>query len=665
MNYYRCWLPDVLDIEWEKKIENLDFINKIYFPFYYKRMYVLKKEIIFFLNKKNTLFFIKNINKCTFIFKLNSSLKEEEYSIIFENKKLLILSNSYSGFLYAFYNLINLIQLKYFNKKKNFSINKSPNIKIRMINHLDNLDGSIDKSYSGNSIFFLNNKINFNLNKIKYYTRLLASININNICINNINVNLNSTFLITKKWLIQLNEIYNILYEYNIKLYISINYKSPIIIDNLSTYDPLDINVNKWWDNKIKEIYNIMPNFGGFVIKINSEISSGLLSYKRNHIEGSNIIAKPLIKFNGLLFWNCFIDNYKQDWRNRNIDRACYTFNNFNNLDGLFYKNVILQIKNGPIDFQVREPVSPLLGSMKKTSQILELQINQEYTGQQIDLCWLPKQWKEIFNFNTFYKKKKSNISNLISGELYPKNKYYGVTVISNFSNCYNWSGNYLTQSNLFCYGKLLWNLNIDLTKLLTEWIKLSLSNDKKVINTIKKIMLNSWNVYESYTSPLGLGWMFTPNTHYGPNIDGYEYSNNGTYHYSNQNSLGVDRTTNGTNFVSQYSKINKNIFNNPNTCPEKLLLFFHNLPYSFILKSKKTIIQHIYDSHFKGVKKICVWIYLWKKIEKYIPNKIFLNIKKRLYKQYINSKEWRDQINTYFLRKSGIKDKLNRKIHI
>ncbi len=664
-NYSRCWLPDITSDKWLKNTLVKKIFDKIYLPSIdYFKISVIRREIIFFIRNVNILF-VEDKNIATLIFSYDYSFSEEEYSISYLNNRIFIFSNSISGFLYAFFNLIKLIQLNSFNinNNKKFMIKEKPQVKIRMINHWDNIDGSIERGYSGNSIFFLNNKVHYNLNRIKDYSRLLCSININYICINNVNVNLSSSYLITKDWLIQLYEIYEILYEYNIKMFISINYSSPVIIGGLSTCDPLDKNVQVWWIKKVEEIYEYMPYFGGFVIKANSEGTSGPLNYGRNHAQGAKPIADALKIFNGLLFWRCFVYDSKQNWRNRNIDRACASYDHFNHLDGLFADNVILQIKNGPMDFQVREPVSPLLGSMSKTSQVIEFQITQEYTGQQIDLCWLLPQWKYVLNFDTYALGKESTINKLVSGNLYNL-KYYGITAVSNIGDNNNWTGHSLAQCNLYSYGKLLWNLNINEENILSEWINLSLNENILVLNSVKEIMLNSWKTYENYTSPLGIGWMVNPNYHYGPNIDGYEYSNWGTYHYSDRNGLGVNRTTNGSNYVSQYFKHNKDIFNNPESCPTEVLLFFHNLPYSYIIKNlNKTIIQYIYDTHFIGVKEVYNWIILWDKLEKYIPLNIFVNVKNKFKKQYLNACEWRDQINTYFYRKSGIKDKLNRKI--
>ncbi len=654
--YSYCWLPSKNDKSWIKKVNYLKLFKYIYLS---KNNKFIKEEIIFFINKKN-INFVKNINKANLIFIINNIYKNEEYIIKYTNFKMYIFSKNNTGFLYALFHLFKLIKLNLIIKGKDFFIREIPSSLIRMIHHLDNVNGSIDKCYSGNSIFFLRNSVHYNLNRIKFYCKLLSSIKINYICINNSNVDLSSTYLITSKWLIQLYQLYNIFYKYNIKMFISINYKSPIIIGNLNTFDPLNKKVIKWWKNRIKKIYKYIPYLGGFVIETDNKYLDGPSYYKRNHAESSKLIANILKYFNGILFWKCSIYS-EQNWKNNNKDIACDIYNYYNKLNGLFLNNVILLIKSGPIGYQVREPVSPLLGSMNLTSQVLELQINQEYTGQNIDICWLPMQWKYIFNFDTFIYNKKSTIKKLISGKL-NNIKYYGINVISNIGDNYNWTGNYLSQLNLFSYGKISWNININLNNLINEWIKLSINNNNKVLINIKKIILNSWKNYELYTSPLGTGFMVNPKNKYESDIDGYEYNNyGGNYHYANRKNIGNNRTF----YINQYKLYNKKKFNDINRCPVELILFFHKIPYNFFLKKfNKTLIQYIYDTHFKGVNNIKVWINLWNKLKFLINKKIFLHVKNKLIKQYINASNWCNKINTYFFRKSGINDIYKRKIY-
>lgn len=659
--YSRCWLP---------KINNKDWINKISKNNIFKEIFLdikininikdkIKEEILFFVDKK-FIHFTTYIKESTLLFNYNESLSVDEFCINYRNNKIFVLSKSNSGFLYSLYYLLKLIKLNKIKFKKDFFIKKKPDVNIRMIKHWDNLNGSIKNGYSGNSIFFLDNNINFNLDRVKFYARLLTSIGINTLCINNDDVDISSTYLITRKLLIQLYELYEIFDEYSIKLFISVNYLSPIIIGGLSTFNPFHKKVIYWWNKKIEEIYEYMPNLGGFLIKKNfKDTESNIYDY-----DHANMIAKLLKYFDGILFWKQSI-NRKFDWRNKKDDKASYIFNKLSKSNGLYLDNVILEIKSYPIDFQIREPVSPLFGYINKTSHVLELQITQEYTGHQIDICFLLTQWRNILNFDTFYLGKNSTIKKIVSGKLY-SNKYFGVIAISNIGDNFNWTGHEFAQLNIYGYGLMLWDLNINFNNLIKEWIILSFNNNRIVINNIRKILINSFKVYENYTTPLGIGSMMNPKKHYGPNVDAYEYSNFGLYHFSDRYGLGFDRTTkSGSNFISQYHKDNVNKFNNIKTCPEKLILFFHHLSYKFYLKkSKKTIIQYIYDTHFESVNEILKWMFLLKNIKKFIDIKIFNNIKIRIKKQYINACNWKDQINTYFFRKSGIKDINLRKIY-
>lgn len=647
-DFSKCWLPKVNDLNWINKIKIMNLF--IYFS---KKNNLIKKEILYFINKKN-INFTNNLYKANLLFILNNNLENEEYIINYKNNKIYIYSKNNNGFLYSIFNLFKLIQLNKIKKYKDFFINEKPSCVIRMINHLDNLSGYISNGYSGNSIFFLKNNINFNLKRILFYCRLLCSIGINYICINNSNVNLCSTYLIKKNLLIQLYEIYNIFYKYNIKMFISVNYKSPVILGNLDTFDPLNNNVINWWEKRIEKIYEYMPNLGGLVIETdNNKINNGPLYYGRNHAEGSKFISKALSYFNGILFWKCSIIS-KQNWKNY-IDKACDIYNYFSKLDGFFHENTILQIKSGAMGgLQIREAISPLLLHIKETYKILELQINQEYTGQQIDICWLAFQWKYILNFKLSKNKK-------IKSLLFNNKKYYGMTTISDIGDSYYWTRNFLSQLNFFSYGKITWNININLNNLINEWIELCINNKKKVLINIKKIIFNSWKNYESYTAPLGTGWMVNKENKYDPDIDGYEYHNDGNYHYANRYSIGYNRK----NFIKQYNIYNIKKFSDINKCPNELILFFHNLSYNFYLrKYKKILIHYIYDSHFNGVKNIYNWIKLLNKIKFLIKKEIYLNIKKNIFIQYNHACNWRDRINTYFFRKTCIKDNFNRKIY-
>ncbi|MBX4263182.1 alpha-glucuronidase family glycosyl hydrolase [Clostridium estertheticum] len=540
----------------------------------------------------------------------------------------------------------------------------NPRNMVRMINHWDNMSGDIERGYAGKSIFFKDNHIVKNKSRIRDYARLMASVAINGIVINNVNVHKQETKLITDELLPEVKKIADIFREYGIKLYLSVNFASPMEIGGFLTADPLDFNVRTWWKKTAENIYSYIPDFGGFLVKADSESRPGPFTYGRNHAEGANMLAEALRPFGGIVIWRCFVYNCKLDWRDRSTDRAKAAFDNFKPLDGKFDENVVLQVKNGPVDFQIREPISPLFGALKQTNEFMEFQIAQEYTGQQKHLCYLVPMWKEALDFDTFANGKDSNVSKIVDGSLF-KTKYGGVAAVSNIGGSECWTGHPLAQANLYGYGRLIWNTFLSSAEIAREWVKLTFGAEKEVEQIIVDILLESREVYEKYTCPLGVGWMVNPNHHYGPSVEGYEYSPWGTYNYADYKSIGVDRTVaTGTGYIGEYEPTVADKFENLATCPEELLLFFHNVLYSYKLKTGKTVIQHIYDTHFEGVEKVDEFINKWETLQNKIDSNIFDLVMEKFQIQKKDSREWRDVVNTYFYRKTGIDDLYKRKIY-
>lgn len=571
---------------------------------------------------------------------------------------IFITASTSVGVLYGVFRFIGQIRIHNSFEKE---IKESPSNPLRMLNHWDNMDGSIERGYAGNSIFFEENEILVN-KRTAWYARLCASVGINGVSINNVNVKDSATFLITDKYMDKLVQIGDIFKGYGIKLFLSINFAAPVEMGELHTADPLDEGVLQWWKDKTKKLYERIPDFGGYIVKADSEFRPGPFTYNRTHSDGANMLARALAPFGGLLIWRCFVYNCRQDWRDKKTDRARAAYDHFMGLDGSFDENVILQIKNGPMDFQVREPVSPLIGGLRKTNQLLEFQITQEYTGQQKHVCFLVPMWKEVLEFNMEGDKETETVSQIIAGKAYPM-IHSGITAVSNIGNDYNWTGHDLAACNWYGYGRLIFNTDLSAKEIAREWTVLTFGKEERVVDTILSILLSSWPAYEKYTSPLGIGWMVNPNHHYGPNIDGYEYSKWGTYHRADCKGMGVDRTNRGTGYAMQYKEPVASLYNNMDTCPEELLLFFHYVPYTHMLKSGKTLIQHIYDSHFEGVLDVESMIAKWKALEGLIGEDVYQRVLDRLFIQLESSIEWRDMVNTYFYRKSGIKDEYNREI--
>ncbi|WP_342415951.1 alpha-glucuronidase family glycosyl hydrolase [Paenibacillus sp. FSL R10-2782] len=551
---------------------------------------------------------------------------------------------------------------------------------IRMINHWDNMDGSVERGYAGASIFYENNAFTTNMDRLRDYARLLASVGIQALSINNVNVHHVETELITDTFLPDVAKVAAVFRAYGIQIYLSINYASPIQLGGLTTADPLNPGVVEWWQAKAREVYAAVPDLGGFVVKADSENRPGPFSYGRHHADGANMLADALQPYGGRVIWRCFVYDCKQDWRDRKTDRARAAFDHFRPLDGLFRENVILQIKNGPMDFQVREPVSPLFGALEATQVLLEFQIAQEYTGQQRHLCYLVPQWKEILDFDTYAQGKGSTIKCIVSGALHSrsnsaspsstKQTNYGIAAVSNIGADTNWTGHLLAQSNLYGYGRLAWDPELSADEIADEWVRLTFSGQGKrdsgtdFIPAIKQMLLDSWNIYESYTAPLGIGWMVSPGHHYGPDVDGYEYSMWGTYHFADCRGIGVDRTTaTGTGYAGQYFSPQADIYESIDTCPDELLLFFHHVPYTHVLHSGQTVIQHIYDTHFDGAERAVGLRDTWISLRDHLDEAIYEQVLERLEHQVEHAQEWRDRINTYFYRKSGIADQKIRPI--
>jgi len=592
-----------------------------------------------------------------------AELNDEGYLIKYfkEEDLLLLTAKSDQGLLYGNFELLREIQQE--NDLLELDLLSNPKNNLRMLNHWDNLDGSIERGYAGKSIFYQDNHLVNDLNRIKDYARMLASIGINALSINNVNVSYEETRLIDDK-IEMVITIADILRDYGITTYLSANYASPMQLSGIDTADPLDEKVRLWWQEKAAEIYEQIPDFGGFVVKADSEGRPGPFTYGRSHADGANMLAEALEPYGGLIIWRCFVYNCQQDWRDKKTDRARAAYDNFKDLDGEFKENVLLQIKNGPMDFQVREPVAPLFGAMPKTNQVLELQVTQEYTGQQKDLCYLIPQWKKITDFDTYAEGENTPVKRIVDGSLYNQTNT-GFAAVVNVGDDQNWTGHHLAQANLYGYGRLAWNPDLSAVEITEEWIKITFGLDQEVMESLLRMLLYSWSIYEDYTSPLGIGWMVNPGHHYGVNVNGYEYSRWGTYHRADHEGIGVDRSlATGTGYAGQYFEENAEKYETIENCPDELLLFFHHVPYTHELDTGKTVIQHIYDSHFRGVAAVKELQGHWEKLEGKVDETIYKNVKNRLEMQLKNAVEWRDQVNTYFHRISGIDDQYERKIY-
>lgn len=535
----------------------------------------------------------------------------------------------------------------------------APEHELRMLDHWDNVDvdpvmGQVERGYAGGSIFYADGRLTGDLTRVERYARLLASIGINRVAINNVNVHAREARMLTDD-LRTVARLADIFRPWGIRTHLSVSFASPLTLGGLGTTDPLDDGVQAWWASAARRVYEAIPDFGGFLVKADSEGQPGPFAYGRSHADGANMLARALAPHAGLVHWRAFVYNHRQDWRDRSTDRARAAFDHFAPLDGDFDDNVIVQVKYGPLDFQVREPVSPVIPALKDTRAALELQVTQEYTGQQLHAVYLAPQWREILDFRPFGDDG-PRLAEIVRG---------GIAAVSNAGDDVFWTGHPLAQANLYAYGRLAWDSTLDPSAILDEWIALTFGGDEEVRRGIHSNLDESWRTYESYTAPLGVGFMVAPHRHYGPSVDGYEYSPWGTYHFADRDGIGVDRTVaTGTGYAGQYPHPWREVYESLETVPDELLLFFHHVPYTHRLHSGATVIQHIYDTHFAGVEAVAALPAIWDALEGRVDADLHARVRERLAEQLRSAVEWRDQINTYFWRKSGIPDERGRTIY-
>ncbi len=526
---------------------------------------------------------------------------------------------------------------------------QTPSKAVRWVNQWDNLDGSIERGYGGRSIFWDNGQARADLTRVSDYARLLASLGINGCTLTNVNANprfLASDFIKQLAWVALAFR------PWGVQVALSVDFGSPKSLGGLDSFDPLDPRVAAWWKQKAGEIYKSIPDFGGFVLKADSEGRVGPSAYHRTHADAANVLARAVKPHHGLVFYRGFVYDHNADWRNLKNDRARAAYDNFHSLDGQFDDNVLVQIKNGPIDFQVREPASPLFGSLPKTREAIELQITQEYMGQARHLVYLVPMWKETLDFNMG----NGPVKSLVSG-------FVGV---ANVGLDDNWMGNQLSQANLYGFGRLAWNPDLSARQIIGEWTRLTFGSDSKVLETISGMQLESWRAYENYTGPLGLQTLtdITGN-HYGVNVEASERNGWGQWHRADEHGVGMDRTiATGTGYIGQYQPAVARIYESLDTCPDDLLLFMHHVPYTYKLHSGNTVIQYIYDSHYDGAATAGNYVRQWKSLAGRIDEQRYQEVLAQLEYQAGQAQVWRDAVSNWFYRESGIPDAKGRVGH-
>jgi len=577
-------------------------------------------------------------------------------SLKFKNKELIVITaNSDIGVLYGTYQFLRLVQTGV--NLANLDILSSPKIKIRILNHWDNLNGSIERGYAGQSLWNwkdLPDKID---QRYKDYARANASIGINSTVLNNVNAN---PEMLTPAYLKKVAVLAGIFRPYGLKVFLSIKFSSPVNIGGLATADPLDPAVQEWWKKKAAEVYSFIPDFGGFLVKANSEGQPGPQNYGRTHADGANMLADALKPFGGIVMWRAFVyDNNVPD------DRAKQAVNEFKPLDGQFHDNVLIQVKNGAIDFQPREPFHPLFGAMAKTPLMMEFQITQEYLGQSTDLCYLAPLYIECLNADTYAKGKGSTVAKVIDGTL-ENHQLTGMAGVANTGNDRNWTGHLFGQANWYAFGRLAWNPDLSSGEIAAEWIKQTFSSDPKVVATVEKIMLDSRENSVNYMTPLGLHHIMGNGHHFGPG----PWVNRGRadwtaiyYHKADSAGVGFDRSPTGSNATGQYFKPVAEQFANLETCPDEYLLWFHHVPWNYKMRSGKSLWEEMNQHYSAGIEGVKTMKSLWQSLNGKIDAEEFDAVTKKIEKQVQLANWWRNSCLTYFQQfsKMSIPDKLEK----
>ena len=603
---------------------------------------------------------LTEIRKTTPQLSLTADLEPDAYwlkTVTFDGARSIVVAAANDrGVLYGTFALLRKVALG--EPIADLDEKQSPYAPVRWVNQWDNLDGSIERGYGGRSIFWENGHAREDLSRVSEYGRLLASLGINGCSISNVN---SDPRLLGSEFIPQVAGIAAAFRPWGVRVALSVDFGSPKTSGGLDTFDPLDVRVAAWWKAKVDELYRAVPDLGGFVLKADSEGRVGPSAYGRTHADAANVVARALRPHDGVLFYRGFVYDHHMDWRDLKNDRARAAYDNFHPLDGQFDENVIVQIKNGPIDFQVREPASPLFGALERTNQAAELEVTQEYMGQARFLVFLVPMWKETLDFNMG----PAAVKALVAGKVFHRASggFVGVVNVGLDS---NWLGNQLSQANLYGFGRLAWSPDLSSRRIAEEWTRLTFGSDPKVSETIIGMQLKSWRAYEDYTGPLGLqGLTDIAGNHYGVAVEASEGNGWGQWHRADEKGVGMDRTVaTGTGYIGQYRPPVARVYESLETCPDDLLLFMHHVSYTHKLHSGKTVIQSIYDSHYKGAEASEGYVREWQSLAGRIDDQRYHEVLAQLEYQAGQAQVWRDAVNGWFFRTSSIPDAKGRVGH-
>jgi alpha-glucuronidase len=559
-----------------------------------------------------------------------------------ENKPIIVIAaNTDIGALYGAFHFLRLMQTG--QPIAHLNIIEKPALQLRVMNHWDNPNGSIERGYAGRSLWQWNDLPDKLSPRYTDYARACASIGINGAVINNVNADVR---ILSPETLRKVAALANVWRPYGVRMYISANFAAPARLGKLATADPLDPAVIDWWKAKADEIYGLIPDFGGFLVKANSEGQPGPKTYGRTHAEGANVLADALAPHKGNVMWRAFV--YDEDV---DPDRAKRAYIEFTKLDGKFRPNVAIQVKNGAIDFMPREPFHPLFGGMKQTSVIAEIQATQEYLGQAKHLVYLGTMWEEFLKSDTYAKGKGSTVAKVLSGQVYP-NQITGMVSVTNPGLDANWCGHHFSQSNWYAFGRLAWNPESSAENIAEEWTRMTFTNDEKTVATIRDVMMSSRETFVNYTMPLGLHHLIDGD-HYAPAPQNSRASRRDWtavyYHQASEQGIGFDRSKKGNHAVEQYFPPVCDLFDDLSQCPEKFLLWFHRCPWDYKMKSGKILWDELCEKYQSGAKQAAAMQQTWQSLAGKIDPRRHKEVADRLAIQVADSAKWRDQILAYF----------------
>ena len=545
------------------------------------------------------------------------------------------------GVLYGLFHLLRIIGTE--SPLDNLDITEKPATALRLLNHWDNLDGTVERGYAGGSIWNWHLLPGYISPRYRDYARANASIGINGTVITNVNAN---ALVLTRQYLVKVAALADVMRPYGIKVYLTARFSAPQEIGRLTTSDPLDPDVLKWWMDKAAEIYSVIPDFGGFLVKANSEGQPGPQNYGRSHADGANMLADAVAPYGGVVMWRAFVyDN------NVPVDRAKQAYNEFVPLDGKFRKNLLVQVKNGPIDFQPREPFHPLFGAMRETPLMMEFQITQEYLGCATHLVYLAPLFSEVLASDTHAEGPGSEVSKVIDGTMH-NHTLTGIAGVANIGTERNWTGHLFGQANWYAFGRLAWNPELSPGEIATEWIRMTITHDPEITGGIEEMMLSSREAAVSYMTPLGLHHIMAEGHHWGPGpwVDrGRPDWTSVYYHRADTAGVGFDRTTSGSDAVSQYFPPLDSLFNDPQACPENLLLWFHHLPWYHVMKSGRTLWDEMCLKYQEGMNMVNEYRTYWETLRGRIDDEQYEHVRQLLAIQADEARWWKDACLTYF----------------